>query len=192
MEEEFSIEHIYDVLRKERLYSNLQEIDKGFFIEVARFIKQQEDTIRQTDDIKESSKQEKQLESIKKVIKEIYEKRELKIIQLALSNIKTNVHQNISQLLDEEKELYNSIVEDLDCYRSSILENINKGMAPELKPKEIKTDNIQLKTIRFVEPLSRFIGTDLNVYGPFKKEYIANLPLDIADYLIKNNKAEEI
>ena len=65
-------------------------------------------------------------------------------------------------------------------------------MAPELKPKEIKTDNIQLKTIRFVEPLSRFIGTDLNVYGPFKKEYIANLPLDIADYLIKNNKAEEI
>src|SRR3989344_6795931 len=184
-QEEFSIDSIYDVLRKERLYANLQIIDKDFLQNLSKFIKEQEDLIRSIQDIKEASRQEKQLESIKKVIRELYEKRELKIIQLALSNIKTNVHQNISQLLDEEKELYNSIVEDLDCYRSSILENINKGMAPELKPKEIKTDNIQLKTIRFVEPLSRFIGTDLNVYGPFKKEYIANLPLDIADYLIK-------
>ncbi len=192
MQEEFSLELIYDALRKERLYQNLQNLDKDFFIGVSKFIKELEEHIRSLNDIKESSRQEKQLESIKKIINELYEKRESKIIQLVLSNIKTNSHLNISPLLNEEKEIYDILFEDLKHFRLSILENINKGIMPEIKPKEIKTDNIQLKTIRFLESLPKFIGTDLNIYGPFEKEYISNLPMDIADYLIKINKAEEI
>lgn len=192
MQEEFSIEYIYDVLRKERINTNLQIIDKELFINLSKFIKEQEDIIRNIQDIKDASRQEKQLESIKKVINELYERREAKIIQLALSNIKIESNINITPLLNEEREFYNTLIEDIKYFRDSILENINKGIIPELKPKEIKTHPIELKTIRFVENLPKFIGTDLNVYGPFEKEYISNLPLDIANYLIKHNKAEEI
>ncbi len=193
MQEEFSIEYVYDALRKERINANLQVVERDFFVNVSRFIKEQEDAIRKTQDIKEASKQEKQLESIKKVIRELYEKREAKIIQLALSDIKTNSNLNTSFLLNEEKEFYNIICENIKYFRNSVIENINKGIIPELKPREQqKQEDIKLKTIRFLESLPKFIGTDLNVYGPFEKEYISNLPLEIANYLIKHNKAEGV
>ncbi|MAG47002.1 hypothetical protein CL617_00210 [archaeon] len=192
MQEEFSIDYVYEALRNERLNSNLQEIDQDFFTNVSKFIKEQEEVIRDTQDISESSRLEKHLESIKRVIKDLYERREFKIIQLAISNLKTSSENNLTLLLQEEREFYNATVENFNYFRTSILENINKGMLPELKPKEIKSNTKPLKTIRFLEKLPGFIGTDLNVYGPFEKEYISNLPLDIADYLIKNKKAEEI
>ena len=66
---------------------------------------------------------------------------------------------------------------------------------PDLKkePKEIKTeDNNKLKLIRFLTEIPKFIGTDLNIYGPFEREDLANLPKDIAKTLIEKKRAEEI
>ena len=40
--------------------------------------------------------------------------------------------------------------------------------------------------------MPKFVGRDLEVYGPFEEEDIANLPGEIADILILKNRAEEI
>ena len=63
------------------------------------------------------------------------------------------------------------------------------------KPKELKSysePENSIKLIRFLQEIPQFVGTDLSTYGPFDKEDIANLPSEIAELLIKKEKAEEI
>ena len=62
------------------------------------------------------------------------------------------------------------------------------------EPKDIKRDEKpqNIEFIRFIETVPKFVGSDLQVYGPFEKEDVANLPINVAALLIKNNRAEEI
>ena len=40
--------------------------------------------------------------------------------------------------------------------------------------------------------MPKFVGPELEEYGPFEEEDIANLPAEIADVLISKAKADEI
>ena len=48
------------------------------------------------------------------------------------------------------------------------------------------------KIIRFLNHVPKFVGKELEDYGPFEEEDIANLPSEIADVLISKGSAEEI
>lgn len=48
------------------------------------------------------------------------------------------------------------------------------------------------KLIRFLMPVPKFVGEELEVYGPFEEEDLANLPESIADVLIKKGRAESM
>ena len=54
---------------------------------------------------------------------------------------------------------------------------------------ELKRSN---KLIRFIHAVPKFVGKDLEDYGPFEEEDIANLPAEIADVLIIKGRVEEI
>ena len=69
-----------------------------------------------------------------------------------------------------------------------------------LEAKQINTSDFKsanelkkpVKLLRFLSHVSKFVGTELEEYGPFEEEDIANLPTEIADVLIAKGKAEEI
>ena len=46
--------------------------------------------------------------------------------------------------------------------------------------------------MRFLHQVPKFVGPELEEYGPFGEEDIANLPAEVADVLINKGKAEEI
>ena len=48
------------------------------------------------------------------------------------------------------------------------------------------------KLITFLQDTEEFLGLDGEKLGPFKKGEIANLPLEIANILIVDNKAEAV
>ncbi len=48
------------------------------------------------------------------------------------------------------------------------------------------------KLVRFIHGVPRFVGRELEVYGPFAKGDVAELPAEIADLLIKKKRAEEL
>ena len=48
------------------------------------------------------------------------------------------------------------------------------------------------KIVRFLYAVPKFVGKELEEYGPFAEEDIANLPGEIADVLITQGNAEEI
>ena len=186
-------EILYDILRREKTRQELQKIELNFFQDINKYLNEKTailDDLKSKSSIfaqKEIEKTEKELNNIRKIIKEIYEKREAKIVQLALSSAITNKVQDMNNLLEEERLIFDGIVKFLKEIRQELLSKLLENN----KPKVIKS-NPEIKTIRILQPTPRFIGDDLNEYGPFEEEYIASLPAKTAELLIKNNKAEEI
>lgn len=192
-------ETVYELLRKEKYETELQLLPQTFFNDVIEYIKEKQtilDSQRAQKSIfsKEAEKTEKQIQNVKKILKELYEKRENKIVQLALFSSRTSISQEYQNMLLEEQEFFNLLLNLLNTYRTGILFNLINLKLPSISlPKDIKTENKEKsKLVRFLYPVPRFIGEDLNIYGPFNEEDIANLPSRAANVLINKKRAQEI
>ncbi len=197
-------ETLYDLLRREKNRAELQELDPLFYENLIRYLKEKKEILRsqeQKDSIFttiEVQKTRKQIENIQKIIKELYEKRESKIIQLALINSRSQTPKNDkTTMLNAEKEIYESIIQSLDQFRNEILHNIVLGnsLNSKIQPKTLKKDEkpkITSKKVKFKRKTGQFIGTDLKSYGPFEKGDIAELPIEIADLMTDKNQVENI
>ena len=191
-------ESLYDILRKEKYKPELQKISANFFKHTIDYINTKKSILdNQKTSIfsAELQKTQTQLNNIKRILKEIYERRENKIIQLALFSSRMSDPQDTTNMLPEEKILYALLIENLDKYRKGILLRIIEGSLPlieEEKPKTIKMDKKEeTKLVRFLHSIPKFIGDDLNIYGPFEAEDISNLPEKVADVLVDKKRAEE-
>ncbi len=205
MNEIITYEKLYDILRKEKYAQELQKIDKDFFRSVVEYLKEKEaiaESQRGKDSIfsTEADNTIKQVGNIKKLIKELYEKREYKIIQLAMFASRIGDKEIPNALLAEERPLFLDVVNTLSVYRESIVQNvIDKRLpTPGEQPKSIKRDFIDdskqsdTKIVRFVRAVPKFVANDMNTYGPFDEEDTAIIPNKAADVLIDKKRAEEI
>lgn len=194
-------ETLYELLRREKSRAELQVLDKEFFQRVTMYLKEKKQILesqKTKDSIFASSEIQKtktQINNIKKILRELYERRESKIIQLALFSSRVDEKQNILPMLPEEQQMYENLMSILNNYRKNILFNVLSSNNPEIKviKEDIKVNKEEVNTlIRFVYAVPKFIGEDLNIYGPFIEEDIAYLPKKIAELLIKKKRAEEI
>jgi len=196
-------ETLYELLRREKLRAELQPLDKNFFKDVVKYLSEKQtilDSQMQKVSVfssSETQKTQKEIENIKRMIQELYERRERKIFDQALFASRLDDKAKIQEMLDEEKALYNSLVLTLNQARKGILFNILSLKNPEIKeenkPKELKIENKpNNKLIKFAHATPKFVGEGLEVYGPFEEEDVAALPLKVANILIKNNRAEAI
>ncbi len=194
-------ENLYEILRREKYRAELQKIDEHFFRDVVKYL-QEKAAILESQSKKDSifastevEKTQTQLKNVQKILKELYEKRENKIIQSALFMSRSNNVQDTSAMLPEELALYYELKQSLDKYREGILATLLKTQLPafdlggqkDLKIEE-KTDTM---SIQILEDIPEFVGPDLNVYGPFQKEQTQELPTDIANLLIQTKQAKE-
>ncbi len=203
-------ETLYDMLRREKNRAELQELDPFFYEKLAKYIKDKQEILlsqEQKDSIFttiEVQKTRKQIENIQKIVKELYEKRESKILQLALMNSRSKVAtKDKSLMLNSEKGTYDSLINSLNEFREDVLHNIVQGKVSngnyqeeikENEPKGLKKDEkptINTKQVKFRQEMSKFVGTDLNHYGPYQKGDVAALPTDIAELLIDKKQVEE-
>ena len=107
-EEIMTFEALYDILRREKYNQELQTLDKNFFEKVVKYLDEKKlilDSQQQKNSIFASTEIEKtkrQLESVNKILKELYEKRENKIIQLSVSFSKTEDKPDLSALFPQK------------------------------------------------------------------------------------------
>jgi DNA replication initiation complex subunit (GINS family) len=197
---------LFDILRYEKSRDELQALDKEFFTNIVEYLHTKDSTLLAV----HTSPSEReltriQLNNVKKILTELYDRREKKIINLALYKIKTGQDTiNTSALLDDEKILFDSIFLVLSKYRSTILDNILNSKPPFAKPIEQQAitqliqakpeliDDDAIKSIRFIKPVPKFLGPELETYGPFEEQDIASLPSVIANILIRKERAEEM
>ena len=200
-------ETLFELLKREKERADLQKLEPTFFSDTINYIRDKKKILEAKSDSvfapEERKKTERQLENIYKILKELYEKREKKIIQLALD--KSRTHSNLidaSALLKEEKVFFDAVTALLDRYREAILYTVMNEKLPFMQPLEDKKPATEFKSaleirknaklVRFMHHVPKFVGPELEEYGPFEEEDIANLPIEIADVLINKGKAEEI
>ncbi|MBS3101090.1 DNA replication complex GINS family protein [Candidatus Woesearchaeota archaeon] len=199
-------ETLFELLKREKERTDLQKLEPTFFSDTINYIKDKKKILEAKSDsvfaADEGRKTERQLENIYKILKELYERREKKIISMALDRSRTKSSLiDTSALLKEEKVIFDALASLLDNYRDAILYSVLNEKMPfmqpaEIKPKEEFRPAIELKKptrlLRFTSHVPKFVGTELEEYGPFGEEDIANLPSEIADVLIGKGKADEI
>src|SRR3989344_1286484 len=194
---------LYEVLRLEKYKKELQKLDIDFYNKVVKYL-DEKNSILQRQEGKDSvfasqsiAKTKRQLENTRMILKELYEKREGKIIQSALFSSRTGEKsQETDAMLDDEFKFYTALVALFDNYKNGILLNILQGKLPQIKESitniENKSSEKTNRLVRFLNAVPQFVGNDMNTYGPFDTEDVANLPEKVSEILIKNNRAEEI
>jgi DNA replication initiation complex subunit (GINS family) len=115
-----------------------------------------------------------------------------------------------TRLLDELRETrLRKIVESAKIGISIAEENLTseertfmRGLSDSLatlKKNEIQTEDAsrssthpELMIVRFLQDIPEIVGTDLKIYGPYKKEDLGSLPTENAHALIKQAAAKPI
>lgn len=212
-----SYDLLFDILRYEKSKEELYVLEKDFYGKVVEYLKQKESSML---GINTSTTEREltriQLNNIKRILQEIYERRERKIINLAIYTVKTDSNIiNVNALLPEEKIFYDNMVLMLSKYRNSILNNLLNNKMPFAeniydetdklinKYKDSKVERVdadgfsdedpeKIVSVRFIKPVPKFLGPELEIYGPFTEDDIASLPYKIAKILINNKRAERI
>lgn len=196
-------ETLFDTLRLEKNTGELQQLNERFYEDVVSYLNSKQDILKKTEGDFSEAEREKthvQIQNIKKILKELFERREKKIIELALNKARTGSDIiDLSVLLPQEKKLFEKLVKVFTEHRKEILENMINGKQPTLNEvihvNEEKTEQkkeTDKKIVKFIHPVPKFLGKQLEVYGPFEAEEISKLPKEIADILIRKGRAEEI
>ena len=193
---EITYDTLYDLLKRERDRSELQKLEPTFYDELVSFIKQNSST----DDVSG-----RQNDNIRKILKELYERREKKIMNMALDMSRTkSMLVDTSSLLREEKVLFDSVVGLLDHFRKNTISSVIDGKQPLLNMHELKINDPkgdfksatelekEDKLVRFIQAVPKFVGPELEEYGPFQEEDITKLPSQVAKLLISKGRVEEI
>ncbi|PLW80024.1 hypothetical protein C0585_05030 [Candidatus Woesearchaeota archaeon] len=217
MSEEVRItyETLYEMLRNEKQKDELQKLPLTFFTDVTEYLEEKKKILNnENKDLFTESELEKtrvQINNIRKMIKELFDRREKKLIILAMNMSRTeNMVYDKSLLLDTEKKYFVSISNLFKSYRDNIVKRISNGLIPKdmkqevlpeedsgEKPKEqVKkvSDMVpkDYKLVRFLYPVPKFVGPDGNVFGPYEPEDMANLPEKVVGVLVRKGRAEEI
>jgi DNA replication initiation complex subunit (GINS family) len=175
----------------------LQKLPEEFFESVKNWFRHKE-KMKDTTSLLE-------VENAKKLLEDIINRRQKKIVLSALSTVRG--HLPPSNLTDEERKFFDEIVKSLKSFKNEINEKIKdydeiveekveeaKKSVEELKPREeikpLKPDGKLL--IKILADLPRFVGSDMNSYGPLKTGDVISLPEEIGNLLINRKVAEVI
>ena len=132
-----TLELLYDLLRFEKKREDLQKLESTFYADVVGYLREKKVILEQSDKSEElfgqieREKLQGELRQIKRIIREIYEKREKKIIDIALNKSKTGSEIiDTSAMLIEEKVYYDRLLFILDSQRKGVMHTLLAGETP--------------------------------------------------------------
>ncbi len=191
-------ETLFEILQKEKARKELQKLEENFNSNFIRYLDEKASILnsqKSKDSIfsNEVQKTEKQVENIRKIIKDLYERRERKIVEAALFSSRNpkKVQQLESAMLPEEKDLFENLTKNLSNSRELILGNLLEGKKPEINNNGIVKEEGNI-LIKFTSAVPKFIGPDENTYGPFEREDVSSLPIQISAILVSKKRAEKL
>lgn len=211
-------ESLFDLLRRERNREELQKLEETFYEDVITYLSEKQSLLKMVagaDNYGVSADAEKtriQFHNIKRILKELYDRREKKIVMLALNAVRTDAPPiDKTAFLPQEQLLYTDITTSCKQHRRSMLDTVlNQTMPvtttpPEPKsvpatkpdatstpaPKQEVTKKKDGTTITFTKAVPRFSGGEDQVFGPYNPGETATLPEHIARVLVRKGRAEQ-
>lgn len=201
-----NLETLYELLRQEKTKNELQRLPRMFYQDVIDYLetKRKElptSKIETLTSVTERYNSHRQIDNAQAIIKQLYERREKKIIDLAIGHVRTGTNSNSESFLPQETELFSTVSMILEKFKENILDNILKLNLP---PKSIKLFSEQKKdetekntylSVRFISSIPKFMGiseSKAKTFGPYKEDDLATLPRNIVKQLIKKKRIEII
>ena len=196
-----TFEKLYEILKKEKLGEELQKLDKTFMADLANYLRTKK-TILESQKSKESifasaeiEKTTKQIQNTLKMIRELYERRETKIVHAALLSARTDKqYLDASTMLPEELQFFSHLMAILSNQRESVLNRLLEAELPALKeqPQSLKREEEQaLEGYVAVADVPQFVFSDMNIYGPFIKGQGLEVPEEVAQFLMQKKQVEK-
>ncbi len=191
-----TFEEIREFHRKEKSTPKLIQLPPDFWKSVADYFSEK---MKKYEELKNTSSRftdkvltqfERELRNAGRVLLELYTLREKKMLMLAWGEAGGN-KADIRALTPEEGELYRKIVEELKKGRDAILANALAGEKSE-KREKVKEKQEDTMRVKILDKVPAFLGTDLNLYGPYEPEQTVSLPPRYAKLLIEKGKAEPV
>jgi len=215
-------ETLFDILRKEKGRPELQQLPTDFYGQVVAYVRKRQAEVDAAGGPGALAAQKPLIQhrNVQKILRELYERRERKIIEMALNRARTESNiVDTTALLPEEKSFYEGCAELLGKSKRDLLSPMLRGDAPDgvtvpvLRETEEATYTLhehtaearpqptldvesiagreQLK-VRFIAPVPKFLGLKGETYGPFEPGEITELPGKIAAVLFKKKRVEQI
>lgn len=173
----------YDALRKvllqERHYSALSALEEDFFDQYAAFVKVQEVRLKESFSLDAA----KEFENTVKALDGLKETRLQKILFKALRDLQNN-SVNSEGLARAEKELYRTLVKTL-------MEYSRGSRSPAVEAQEVRPEQPTM-TVRILNDVKEFIGSDASQYGPFSTGQTVQLKKEIASFLVRKKAAAQV
>ena len=170
-DETITFDLIRRIQREEQRSPKLADIPAGFYDSVTSYINQKRQIA------KEDRKGVLEVKNIERLVEDIFDRRERKIVTAAVNAARTNIQPE--GMVDEERDFFDLVTATIRQRRDS---NLKKIMTVE---KGEKSDLIVFK-----DEVPEFVGSDMKNYGPFKKGDIAKLPSENMKILIDQGMAE--
>ncbi len=130
-EVKITYETLFDLLRREKSREELQELDSTFYSDVIDYLTTKSSLMKSEDaqsglfGASESEKIRIQVQNIKKIVKELYDRRIVKIIRLAINRSKVGATiAHVESMLPEEKSFFDNAFNLLNSTRDSVLSKI--------------------------------------------------------------------
>jgi len=188
MEEEISYKGLRRIQQLEKNAPGLSKIPTTFYSQVFQYIQGLQEAYQNEENTQKQTLIHDELQKIQRIIINIYEHREKKILKAALSTARGG-SPDLSLLLQNEQELYHKIVETLDQQRSHILEQSGttkkkEGSKQKSQPPQQSSHLHDHTLVRVTADIPDFMGTDMKTYH-LKKDDVLCLPHEMAQTLSK-------
>jgi DNA replication factor GINS len=121
----------------------------------------------------------KEKEIVTRLLQELKETRLQKLVNIT----KHHGDMDATGLTEEERNLVKGIDDSLQAFEQGRNEPAGTANTEE---------QIELSVVRFLQDIPEIVGTDLKIYGPYKKEDVGSLPNQNAQALVKQGAAKEI
>ncbi len=132
-------ETLFELLRIEKNREDLQKLDDNFFEDVREYLRDKTSTFESKEsqsllfEADEKEKAKLEIENIKKILKELYDRREKKIVFTALNKARTGVILiNTANMLKSERMLFDSMSMVMSEFRKNILYKLACGEVPKV------------------------------------------------------------
>ncbi len=161
-------ETIRRIFEEEKNSPTLTKLPDDFFEQVRNYLEKKSKMIREESD-------RWALDSIKRRLQTIFERRERKILNFAPSFMASGILPE--NLTPEEKRFFERVVECINEFH-------------EEREKRFEREEEKLVPVTILKDVPKFVGINMRNYGPFKPGDITTLPQPNADLLIEKEMAE--
>ncbi len=177
-------EELYKIWKNELEKVTLEELPRDFYARVADYLKKLKEETRMMDK-KAIRARLLHIEecNIKRMLREIIQVRRNKIVR----NIIAEREIPSSLLSVDEQNVFQKFLqfsENFQEFTEQFLKGHKLTITRERASKKI--------LLRFLKDVPAIVGQDMKIYGPFKAEDVASVPVENAKILIRQGLAEEI